>query len=99
MVHAVCFVPGAVSTSTDEVKDEETKKDEDEDNTPEDKKGGGKLAVNNAAKRLPVAKWTSSYTNVVWRVRWGTQGLTPVRPVVVTSRALLVKAGKAVTLK
>jgi hypothetical protein len=47
---------------------------------------------------LPLAKWTTAGTRLVWCVKWSKKGIQPVAPRVVTTSALEIAAGKAAVL-
>jgi hypothetical protein len=49
-----------------------------------------------AASAVPFDVWDNSLTTVVWFVRWVSQGLVPVRPIVILRTSVVIPAGKAV---
>lgn len=69
--------------------------------TTEDKKdkdGCYTLPQTSMAGCLDTLAWETKHTSITWAVKWQARGLQPVRPVVVVTRKLTVKAGQAVEL-
>ena len=53
------------------------------------------------AGAIPVEKWHTAFTEVVWAVKWSAtaaKGLQPVRPLVVMARDVVVPAKSAIAL-
>ncbi|CAK8992869.1 unnamed protein product, partial [Durusdinium trenchii] len=69
--------------------------------TSEDKKdkdGCHSLPQSSMAGCLEAHEWETKHTSVAWVMKWQARGLQPVRPVVVMTQKLSVKAGEAVEL-
>ena len=79
--HQVCFVPNGSTVPP-----------EGEDKDDPGKEGA---LINRVAALIPKQHWVTHCTEVLWFTKWGSAGLTPVRPVVVTKADLVLPAGKA----
>ena len=49
--------------------------------------------------RLDSKLWKCSWTDIVWSVKWGQNGLTPIRPHVLVTHPVTLAIQKAVLLK
>ena len=45
------------------------------------------------------AMWNTSWTKVVWVCKWSSNGLTPIRPVVITTATVDIAPGKGIIIK
>ena len=43
--------------------------------------------------------WQSSFTSIVWVVKWTASGLMPVRPQIVATAAITIPVGRAALVK
>eukprot|EP00959_Pyramimonas_sp_CCMP1952_P283766 5931925-Pyramimonas_sp.AAC.1 len=58
---------------------------------------GSDLTQLSVASCIPQAVWdSSSIVKVIWAVKWGIQGLTPIRPVVCMLGDVIIGAGRAI---
>ena len=44
------------------------------------------------------AMWNTSWTKVVWVCKWSSNGLTPIRPVVITTATVDIAPGKSIII-
>lgn len=69
--------------------------------TSEDKKdkdGCYTVPQSSMAGCLEAHEWETKHTSIAWIMKWQARGLQPVRPVVMMTQKLAVKAGQAVEL-
>ena len=94
--HYVAFVPAR------KVKVEKQNADADGDDSADGDEGNdasvAKPAQANIASLVPVQKWTTDLTEIVWLVKWSLNGLMPVRPLVVLSSAGSLKPGESIAI-
>ena len=57
-----------------------------------------KVSVNNSALLLEKSSWSGGLLSIVWIVRWGPLGLTPMKPVVLVRSPVEIDAHSAVQL-
>ena len=94
--HYVAFVPAR------KVKIEKQNSEADGEDSDGDE-GGNEASVAkplqaNIASLVPVQKWTTDLTEIVWSVKWNLNGLIPVRPLVVLSSAGSLKPGESIAI-
>ena len=58
-----------------------------------------KLLQMSVGSRMPLTVWPSHCCSIVWVVKWGILGLTPVRPIVCMTTEANIPAGRALALQ
>ena len=69
-----------------------------EDDGEDDGKQEAKPIQSNIASLLPTHAWTGPATSLMWNVRWNTNGLIPVRPILVLPVAGKLEPGESIEL-
>ena len=54
--------------------------------------------ASSAASMVPASKWDDRCVCIAWHVHWLLKGLSPIRPVVITTKELHIKSGCALKL-
>ena len=69
-----------------------------EENQVPQENGVPKYTQGNLALAVTPSKWETKGTGLKWTCRWTVTGLTPVRPLVLTTADIVLPAQKAVLL-